>query len=259
MIAKTLPNAWTALKGNKKLLLAIILIEFLFLYALTQVHLYFFVPTAQTADLLSGIMQEELDQLAGAEVLQMEGALAGNEAFMSAYHDLLALLGLFLLSALLTWIIFKTLSWHLSLKSIHNKTPFTASLLKFPLLSLFWFAVLCITLTLYSVATGAALPLGPVVTLFTLLTIIIAYFAQISFALIPAQQTFKKTFTTGITNAHNTIPAFLVNALILGIAFWLPFNWMDNPALTAAIILLISIPALAFTRLHMIIATWQKS
>ncbi len=87
----------------------------------------------------------------------------------------------------------------------------------------------------------------------------IIYFAQTSFALIPAQQTFKNTFAYGVKYARTILPAFIINIIISGITNILPFIWFKTiPILSIAIIILITIPAMAFARLHMIIAVWPK-
>jgi hypothetical protein len=90
-----------------------------------------------------------------------------------------------------------------------------------------------------------------------ILLLSILYFSQISFALIPSQQTFKKTFILGVKQAKKILPIFIINLLIVFVAFTLPFNWITTmPMLSLAIILLITIPALALARLNIIVATW---
>jgi len=155
--------------------------------------------------------------------------------------------------------------WYLSHKTIHKKIPFGTYALKFSLLSLFWFVAICIVFSIYSMAMGSPATILPLVSstgasLFMLLLFaVILYFSQVSFALIPSQQTFKKTFTLGVKHAGTILPAFLVNALIVFIVLTLPFNWIQTmPLLAMAIMIFISIPALAFTRIHMIVASWEK-
>ena len=156
----------------------------------------------------------------------------------------------------------RTFIWHLSFKSIHKKIPLKQTAIKFPLLTFFWFIAASFVFVIYSAASGSS-TLIPMVstsgaTILTVLAfLVIAYFASISFALIPAQQTFKKTFVHGAQYARTIIPAFLVNVLILFLALTLPANWVNtNPLLTIGFIILISIPAVAFTRLHIITAAW---
>ena len=261
----TLTRAWKAFTQNKRYLLLIVLFEFIFLFAATQVHLAFFMPSAEAATRAGEVMAEEVAKLPVSEIYQLESILVQNQEFMQAYRELLQHLGFFILSMLVIWMIFKAPVWYLAHKSILKKISLATSLLKFSLLSLFWFIVMCIVFTIYSVATGSTatvLPLmGSTAATFTVLLIflIVLYFAQVSFALIPSQQTFKKTFVLGVKHARTILPAFIVNAIISFIVISLPFNWIKElPLLALAIILFITIPALAFTRLHIIIATWLK-
>ncbi|MEM3154312.1 MAG: hypothetical protein QW165_01960 [Candidatus Woesearchaeota archaeon] len=264
-LSQTLPRAWLAFKENKKYLIWIVLIEFVFLFVLTQIHLTYFVPSAEAAARAGEIMTKEVEKLQETELYQLEGLLAQNEEFMTAYHELLAHMGFFITSLFAAFAVFRTPLWYISHKSILKKMPFKTVLIKFPLLCLFWFIVLIIAFSLYSIGTGSTTTILPIispfwVTMFMYVVFLaIFYFSQVSFALIPSQQTFKNTFIYGIKHAKTIIPAFLVNTIILFIACSLPFNWLaTKPLIALAIILFITIPALAFARLHMIIATWSK-
>jgi len=264
MLTQTLPKAWTAFTENKKYLLFIILIEFVFLFLLTQAHLYFFVPSAQAATMAGEAMSKQVEAMPETELYQLETKLGENKEFMAAYRLLLNYIIYFILSILGLFIVFRTPLWYLSHKSILKKMPFK-TMIKFPLLALFWFAILCAAFIIYSIATGSTATILPLVSsdtatfLMSAVFFAVYYFSQISFALIPAQQTFKKTFVYGAKHARTILPAFLVNAIITFIALSLPFNWITTtPLLSLAIILIITIPALAFARLHMITATWYR-
>jgi len=264
MITKTLPKAWKAFRKNKKYLLLIILLEFFFIAAAAHVHLSFFAPSAEAADRAGDIMLQEVEKLPDTELFKLETLLKENQEFMSAYHDLLAYIGFFLVSMFAVWIIFKTPVWHLAHKTIYKKMPMVTSFLKFPLLSLFWFLLLLLIFSMYSFATGSTSTILPfmvpsaVTFLMYGVFILFFYFSQVSFALIPAQQTFKSTFVHGIKYWKTLVPVFLVNALITFVVITLPFNWIrQNPLLGLAIILFITLPALAFARVHMIVGAWQ--
>jgi hypothetical protein len=263
---QTLPKAWLAFKENKKYLIWIVLIEFVFLFALAQIHLAYFVPSAEAATRTGEIISKEIEGLPETELYQLESTLSQSEEFMTVYNELLAYMGFFIVSLFLAFIVFRTPLWYISHKSIFKKMPFKTVLWKFPLLGLFWFVVLAVAFSIYSIATGSTATILPIISPFWLTLIMyviflaIFYFAQISFALIPSQQTFKNTFVQGYKNAKTIIPAVLVNAIIAFIACSLPFNFIFTyPLIALAIILVISIPALAFARLHMIIATWHKN
>lgn len=263
MITTTLPRAWKAFMKRKQYLIPIVLLEFVFLFVLAQLHFSFFIPSSDAAQQLNDIMMDEMQQLADTELYQLETVLMNNTEFMQAYHTLLTYIAFLIGSMFLAWLLFKTPIWHLAHKTITKKVPFNTTILKFPLLSLFWFFTLAGLLALYTLftdSTSTILPFStsPVVTLLVgIILLAILYFSQISFALIPSQQTFKNTFIYGTKHALTIIPAFLVNLLILFVVFTLPFRWIELfPLLSLAIILFITIPALAFTRIHMIVATW---
>ncbi|VVB81327.1 Uncharacterised protein [uncultured archaeon] len=251
-------NAWNALIHNKKYLLLTILLEIIFLFGLVQLHFVFFTPTLEVTNKMMSAMSTTVSALADSEVYQLETRLQENTEFMTAYHELLKYLAYFLLSVLAIWMLFRGPVWWLSHKMIYKKMSFTNTWLKFSLLSIFWFAILIASFFIYSIVQGT--------TFNTALTIIMAavclailYFGQISFALMPAQQTFKSTFVYGARYARTILPAFAVNLIITGIAVLLPFTCIKTiPLLSVAIIILITIPGLAFARLHIIIATWQK-
>jgi hypothetical protein len=264
-LTTTLPKAWLAFKENKKYLIWIVLIEFVFLFALTQIHLMYFVPSAEAAAKAGDVMGQEAQKLAETELYQLETVLEQNQTFMDAYHDLIIYMGYFFVSFFAAFVIFRTPLWYISHKSILKKMPFKTVLKKFPLLCLFWFVLVCVAFAIYSIATGSTSTILPIISPFWVTLVMYAiflaifYFAEVSFALIPSQQTFKNTFVYGYKHAKTIIPAFIVNAIIVFIACSLPFNWITTlPLLSLAIILVITIPALAFTRLHMITATWQK-
>jgi len=265
ILNKTLPKAWKAFTHNKRYLLIIILLEFIFLFALTQIHLYYFAPSAEAATRAGEIMAQEIAKIPQAEIYELENILLENEDFKRAYRDLLTSMAYFILSFFALWVVFRGPIWYLSHKSILKKVPVGTTILKFALMSIFWFLITVIVFIIYSVATGSTATILPIVSStlasFTMFVVFAAiwYFTTISYALIPAQQTFKKTFILGTKHVATLLQAFTVNAVIIFIALTLPFNWIETqPLLSLAIILFITIPALAFARLHIIVATWSR-
>ncbi len=265
ILTQTLPKAWKAFTNNKRYLILAMLFEFIFLFVLVQISFAFFEPSAQAVQRAGEIMQQEIEKIPEAELYQLDSILMENEEFMIEYKTLITSILLFLISTFAAWLVFKLPVWYFSHKSILKTIPFSIHALKFCLLSLFWFITILASFTVYSIATGSTATLIPIIssagatiTMYIAL-LAIFYFAQISFALIPAQQTFKKTFTYGVKHVATILPAFIVNALITFIVLTLPYNWAETiPLLTLAIILFITIPALAFARVHMIVATWAK-
>ncbi len=265
ILATTLPRAWKAFTNNKRYLILAMLFEFIFLFVLTQISFTFFEPSAQAVQRAGEIMSAEIEKLPETELYQLDAILLENKEFMQEYKILITSILFFLISMFAAWLVFKTPVWYFSHKSILSKIPFGTHALKFSLISLFWFFILIAAFSIYSIATGSTATILPIISstgasiTMWIALLAIYYFSQISFALIPAQQNFKKTFDYGIKHARTIFPAFIINALITFIALTLPYNWAETmPLLTLAIILFITIPALAFARVHMIVATWLK-
>jgi len=263
ILTTTLTKAWTAFTNAKWYLALIVIIDLLFFVAALQLHFAFFIPSAEAAATAGEIMMNEINKLPESEMYQLESILTQNEDFMNAYHTLLGSIALFFVSMLAAFIIFKTPTWYFTHKSIHKKMPTAVSFLKFPLLVLFWFVMLLVILGIYSFFTSAqafiATGMSGLVALLAIITaFLILYFSQISFALIPSQQTFKKTFIYGIKHAKTIMPAFLVNLLILFVCTSLAYRWAGPyPFFTLAFIILIVLPAIAYTRYTIIVASWR--
>ncbi len=275
MITQTLPKAWKLFTENKKYLGLIIIIELIFLSLFGTLQYYLFYPSGEAANRAGEIIAQEMQKLQESEVYQLESILANNPEFMQAYNDLLKALSYFVFGVLILWIIFKGLSWHLAHKSVLRKIKLQQTWWKFALLSAFWFAIIMAILLIYGLLEGSAalIPMESATAttwIMTLIFLLIFYFAQISFALIPAQQTFKNTFVYGWKHAKTIIPGFLVNLLITFIFLTIPFTWPEfapkigiqpyTKLFTATILItvIVSILALAFARLHMIVTTWEK-
>lgn len=264
MITTTLPKAWKAFKNWHTL--GAIVCDAFFFFAIITVLSQFVIPGAALGEQLSTIIAEEANKLGESNILQLESTLMANEDFVSAYRLLQLYLFVFIPGILLVLLlIFKTPIWWLTHSSILKKMPFATTALKAPLLTLFWFAIFAASYFIYSISTGSSfiIPLGSTILsniLFGALLLLISYFMPISFALIPAQQTFKKTFSNGIHYAKKLIPAYLVNTLLTFIAVSTPLLLLFNakPLFGIIAIIIISLPVIHFTRLHITLATWQK-
>ncbi|HLF54722.1 MAG TPA: hypothetical protein VI612_03305 [Candidatus Nanoarchaeia archaeon] len=261
----TLDKAWTAFWKNKRYLILTVLMDFLFLFAMVQIHWFYFIPSAEAMMKVGEQMTSAMQGLPETELVDLNAVLINNPEFMQAYKNLLTNIVLFFLSLLGAWLVFKTFSWYLSHKSIYKKIPLAIFAYKFILLSLLWFVVLVATIFAFlGLTRQQPLPIISQTTssiiLFALIAVV-AYFANISFALIPAQQTLKKTFTLGTKHAKKIVPAYIVNLLLLFVGISLPITIITKHSLIAlAIILIFTLPALAFARINIIIATWlQKS
>lgn len=265
-LSQTLPKAWSAFSRNKRLLLIIVLLEFFLLFALFKIYMQFFIPTQEVFTGLSELMQQRMAELPDEELYKVEGLLFEDAEFMALYRKLIYLWFSMIGVMALTSILFKAPLWYLAHKSVLKSMPLK-SLGKTFALMLFWLFASGLVLLAYGyIASGFFEEPGlPAQIVLAAALLAVSYFAQIGLSLVPARQTFKKMFVIGVKQAKEVVPAFLVNAVIAFNALALAFLWaskvsksMWGVAALAALLALISFPALAFTRVHMVIAVWQK-
>src|SRR3990172_6641427 len=164
ILSTTLPKAWKAFTNNKRYLILAMLFEFIFFFVLVQVSFAFFEPSAQAVQRAGEIMQQEIEKIPESELYQLDAMLIENEDFMMEYKTLITSIILFLLSTFAAWLVFKTPVWYFSHKSILPKMPFGVHALKFALLSLFWFVVILIAFTIYSITTGSTATILPIIS-----------------------------------------------------------------------------------------------
>jgi|GEM_PF-6435090 len=258
----TLHLTWNAILKNKRNFVFSILLDFIFITALVLVQYAFLVPTVEAQMKTLEIINSETAKLSTAEYYQLDSILTQNEDFEGAWSVVKTFIVMFLLSGFAAWIIFKTIVWWLSLKTIHNKVPFSEVALKFPLLSLFWFVLIFVGFIFYSTSTSSLIPLvSPTIgaALFGIFFIIMNYFASVSFSLVPSQQTFKKTFSIGIKHAKNIVLAYAINLALIGAVFYLLYLAAKAQTPAAAFLFVLLLIVFAFTRIHIIVATWQKN
>lgn len=258
---KTLTLTWNAINKHKLNFILSILLDFVFITALVLVQYAFLVPTVEAQMKTLEIINAETSKLPTAEYYQLDSILSQNEEFEGAWEVVKTFIILFLVSGFASWIIFKTSVWFLTLRTIYPKTPFSAIAWKFPLLSLFWFFILAIGFFIYSTSTSSLIPLIlPQIgtALFAIFFLIIWYFASISFALMPAQQTFKRTFVIGFKHAKIILIAYIINLALIGATFWLLYFSVQAQTAAALFLFILLLIVFAFTRIHITAATWQK-
>lgn len=241
-----------SLKDNKLFFAAGILLDFLFVLFLVQAQFLILLPATERVVDASSIVSQEMS----SDIFGVETALRNNSEFMSAFHDILYLTFIFFLAILVLWIVFKGPAWFFAHKSFLKKIPFWNFWGKFALLSLFWFFILLLFLFI-SAFINKYVDLGPVV--FIIFAIIIFYFSQVSFSLIPSAKTFKKTFIIGVSKIKRLIVSFAINVGLLIVAFYIPLLVAKKiPWLGFVLFLLLMLPSLLFGRINMIFASWSK-
>lgn len=249
-----------AIKTHKLNFTLSILFDFIFITALVLVQYAFLVPTIEAQMKTLEIINAETAKLPTAEYYQLDSILTQNEEFEGAWAVVKTFIVMFLLTGFGAWIIFKTIAWWLSLKTIY-KVPFSEIAYKFPLLSLFWFAILFVGFVIYSTSTSSLIPIvSPTIgaILYGIFFLIVTYFASVSFSLIPARQTFKKTFVLGWKHAKKILPAYITNVVLISTIFYLLYLAAKAQTPTAAFLFILLLITFAFARTHIIVATWQK-
>ncbi len=258
---KTLNLTWNAIKNHKLNFILSILLDFVFITALVLVQYAFLVPTIEAQMKTLEIINAETAKLPTAEYYQLDSILTQNEEFEGAWAVVKTFIIMFLLTGFGEWIIFKTLAWWLSLKTIYNKVPFSEIAYKFPLLSLFWFVVLFVGFVIYSTSTSSLIPIvSPTIgaVLYGVFFLVVIYFASVSFSLIPARQTFKNTFVLGWKHAKKILPAYVTNIVLISAVFYLLYLAAKAQTPAAAFLFILLLITFAFARTHIIVATWQK-
>ncbi|MBW3018913.1 hypothetical protein KY329_01880 [Candidatus Woesearchaeota archaeon] len=247
-----------AMKQNKKYFFLMIFLDFLFLLAVINVMYVFFLPATESVLQMSDIIQQEFTSM--TNVVDFDARLAANTEFMGLYHSLLESLVQFFLYCFVAWLLFKSLVWYFSHKSFHKKIPFFNYVFKFILLSLFWFVVILLALFLAVLASRQSFVSmfhgGSVV--FWFLLVIILYFSQISYSLIPSTKTFINTFVFGIKRIKKTGVAFAVNVVLTVTAFAVMIYCAKySVTLGFLVLFFLALPTLVFCRFNMIVASWK--
>ncbi|MEM4263384.1 MAG: hypothetical protein QW666_00630 [Candidatus Woesearchaeota archaeon] len=238
------------------------LIDIIFFFALMLIHYH---VLKRIVGLVQSLMEEVQSTLAGAiaqqDITQLKPALMKSAEFMTAYHQIIKHAVIFLIAIFLAWIIFKSMNWYLANRIVKGKISFKSYAKYFAIYSLLWFAglmiILCILMWMLSYAASTVLPIishtGARI-IAAILTLTLAYFAFISFSLIPKVK-FKEVFIKGIKQWKQITPAYLLLIIITFLAGYIPLKislW-QNPAaywLVLAFVLFISIPALSYGRIY---------
>ncbi len=272
-ITKNICKAWKAFIEHKRYTAIAVFIEVSFLIIFALLHIYYFVPMTEAALNSGNVMQEQMDQLSEENMYELESSLMNNQEFMESYHSLVNNLLLFLLYVYLLFVITRIPLWYLAHKSVNNKVRFTTVLTQLPLLALFWGFALILILAVHSWLTGELiLPLvsSTIANIVLIALLVLSYYFAITGLSVMSQQankpktrsalqTFKNMFVYGIKYWKKLMPAILINLVIIAITWSIPFLFLETQTLIGlAIIIFVSIPTLAFARIHTITSLWQK-
>jgi len=192
------------------------------------------------------------------------GAFAGDA---TAYY-LRSFLILLLILAIITYFIycfFQAIAWYFSKKQDRKETVFYKYLWQFFRVNILWFMLFLIYYSInviYGYIAQRAIRLNQaanVSLVFWILIIflaLIAYFAFISYGLIGNYRDriiYNKSFVMGVTKVHIILPMFLIIiGIFITINYILKFAALANNWFAIILGFILTIPALAFTRLYLV-------
>jgi hypothetical protein len=218
----------------------------------------YFLPATDSVLQMTDIIQQEFTSM--TDVVDFDAKLAANTEFMTLYHSLIEAMMQFFVYCFVAWLLIKSLVWYLSHKSFHKKISFFNYIFKFILLSTFWYVLIALVLFIaVYVSRQAFVSLfygGSIV--FWIFFILILYFAQISFSLIPSTKTFINTFVFGVKKIKKIGVAFAVNVVLTVTAFAVMIYCAKYSSTIGFLVLFfLALPTLAFCRFNMIVSAWK--
>jgi len=253
-----LKQTFESIKQHYVLLSLASIIEILFFYSLTRLHIEIFKKAATHIKESQKIIQSQMDKLTQTQYAQMDKFLLGNSDFALQYHEILKYIGLFLLGLFLIWFLLRGTNWILAHKISNSKITLKEFIKRFALFSMMGFFLLIIILLAYtnmlSYVAFSPLPLINSKTaniLFGLMLILLEYFLVSALAM-PKNSRFRD-IKNSILNAKKLAPAFTINLVILVALFIIPALLMrTNKWLGLGIALIITTPIITITRVLII-------
>jgi hypothetical protein len=255
MTVSTITKSWNAFVSHKWLMVIAVVIDIVFLISVNQMNYALLNRANEYSQTLTTMLGEQAQAIADANTLEPPAVLQSDE-FTAAYRQLLKFIGFFFAGILLSWIVCKGSVWFLAHKSAKEK-PVDAKLFatKFIGMTLFWFGgfliLTIVAMNIIDYALMGALPLFSTKTANVIVAIIFwaySYFVFISYALVP-HNVFKQTFTLGITQWKEMLPAHVLGTIVLALSITIPFLLVRiSVYLIPVFALLVALPAIAWTR-----------
>lgn len=254
-ILKSLKQTFEAIKQHYLLLSLASVIEIVFFYTLTRLHIEIFKKAATHIKESQKIIQSQMDKLTQTQYAQLDKFLLGNTDFAFQYREILKYIGLFLVGLFLIWFLLRGTNWLLAHKIANSKITLNEFIKRFALLSIIGFFALIGLLMIYtsmlSYVAFSPLPLINSKTaniLFGMMLILLEYFLVAELAM-PKNSRFRDT----IFKAKKITPSFAINMIVLAILLVMPALLMKNYKwLGLSIALLITTPMITIGRVFMI-------
>lgn len=259
-LQKTIKNV----KEHYLMLAASSVLDIIFFYLLTRLHVEIFKKAATHIKETQKIIESQMTKLTQTQYAQMDKLLMDNSNFAYQYHEILKYIGIFLLGLFAIWFVLRGANWLLAHKIANSKIGLKEFAKRFSILSIAGFALLILTLIAYSAMLNytAFNPL-PLIntkianTLFAILLITLQYFITAGFAM--PHNTKPKEFIKIITKAKKILPVFITNNVIIAVLIIIPALLMRNyywAGLLTSII--ITIPTMTVARVFLINVITEK-
>lgn len=257
-------KSWKSFVRRKLLIPLAVLIDVVFIYALTRLHYEVFNRASEYATSLTSMMGQQVQNMAESGTPEL--SVLNSQAFMSAYNELLKYVGLFFAYALLIWLVCRGLVWFIAHKNADKSVNAWHFVLKFIGMTLFWFAVFAlITILALNLLDYSMSNIFPIIGMRTanILSAVmywaLAYFVFVSYSLIP-RAVFKQTFILGLKEWKKLVPVHVIGTLIVIASVLIPtLIAKTNVWLPLIFTVLISLPALAWARTLWVIAVRNAS
>lgn len=228
----------------------IVLLQFAFLVVLSWSALQVF-KTLETEMALNEVLVNNAQGLQEEDVFMLEERLSQDPAYSDTIKQTLQIVAFTIAIMILGWFLLIIPCWFVAHLAVRKTS--------WKVLPKLWLIAL-IGLILLSVLKLTFLLSSGFIKFFAVLLLILAYYLLYS-SFSSANLKFGKSFINGFSKAKSLIPAMLINLLIL-------FNtaapgviwWFKDVRIALVLFVLLFFPALAFARIHLVIAsTWQRT
>lgn len=252
---QTISKSWKLFVANKKLLPVVVLVDVLFVYAMTRLHFEVFSRASTLILQLSAMISSDVAKAAESASPPTLDVLQTPE-FINLYNQFLKHITIFMLGALLVWLVCKGITWLVAHKMVEKKVDWKNFALKFFGMTILWFAAFLlltiIVLNLIHKAVYGAFPLIGQTGTNTVSLIafwLLAYFVFISYSIVP-RQAFKNTFIIGVKHWKKLLPVHITSSLVLFVSIATPTLLVNvNVYLPIIFGVFIALPAIAWTRI----------
>jgi len=257
MKCRILHKTFAVLKKHPAILIMPVILDLVFFYILTRLHLEVFTSMSYHIKEISTIISEKTVELTQTQMLGLESYLIQSPEFMMHYHAMIYYIAIFFIGGFIAYLICQGVNWWLAqYVSVGMKKPFRY-LGRFSLFSLAWFACfMLLLLMLVSFMDASAYGFIPLLgetastILAGIIALILGYFAVVSYAL-PQLSAVKLSFSSFL----QLFPRFMVQVVLFGLfivlgTFLFTLHW----GLLLALVLLIMIPSLTLFRIYTILS-----